>query len=48
LPDLICAGGEERPQIESFAHGGDDLGKSGLGADLLAFLFGFGLGLEAG
>lgn len=47
LPHLIRAGGEETAQIQHLPHRGDDLGKRGLGAEFLALVLGFGLGLEA-
>lgn len=37
LADLIGTGGEETGQVENLAHGGDHLGKTRLGSDLLAF-----------
>lgn len=42
LSDLIRAGGEKAGQVQSRAHGGDDTGQSGLGAQLLALLLGGG------
>lgn len=37
LTDLIRTRGEETGQVENLAHGGDHLGKTRLGTDLLAF-----------
>lgn len=38
LANLILTSGEEGGQVEGLTHGGDDLGKTRLGAQLLAFL----------
>lgn len=40
LADLILTGGEEAGQVQDLAHGGDDLGQTGLGLQLLALLLG--------
>lgn len=47
LAHLIGASGEEGAKVEGFAHGRNDLGKSGLGANLLALLLDLRLVLEA-
>lgn len=46
MPDLVRASREKRAEIESLAHRCDDLWQRALGAELLAFLLGLGLGLE--
>lgn len=48
LTDLIGTGGEEGVEVESLAHGNDDLGESRLCSKLLALLLDLGVGLEAG
>ena len=48
LADLIGTGSEERAEVKGLAHLDDDLGQSGLGANLLALLSNLGVSLEAG
>lgn len=48
LPHLVSTRCEERPEVERFAHSGDNLGQSGLGAELLALLLNLCVVLEAG
>lgn len=47
LAHLIGASSEEGAEVKGLAHGRDDLGKSGLGANLLALLLDLCLVLEA-
>lgn len=47
LPHLIGPRREEAPEIQRLPHGRDDLGQRALGAQLLAFLLGLLLILEA-
>lgn len=43
LADFIRTSGEETGQVQSLTHGGDDLGKTRLGAKLLALLLSGGV-----
>lgn len=47
LTDLVGTGGKEGSQVEGLAHGGDHLGQSRLGVEVLALLEGLLFGLEA-
>ena len=47
LPHFVGAGGEKAAEVHHLPHGDDDLGQGRLGAELLAFLVGDGVGLEA-
>ena len=48
LPDLVGAGGEEAAEVHHLAHGDDDLGEGGFGAEGFAFGVGGSVGVEAG
>lgn len=48
LPNFIRTGGEETGQVQSLAHGNNDLGQGRLGSELLALLLGCGLIAELG
>lgn len=48
LADLIGTGGEEAGQVQSLAHGSDNLGQTGLGAESLALLLGGDIILHQG
>ncbi len=48
LADLVGAGGEEAAEVHHLAHGDDDLGEGGLGAEGFALGVGGGVVGEAG
>lgn len=48
LPHLVRARGEETAEVHHLAHGDDDFGEGGLGAEFFALLVGGGVVLEAG